>query len=297
MPEITKDGFEKFISAKKVVNNVLDELSSFADANIIPTHQLYRYIKRGLDELGFFVYKEHSAVLEVEKHKATLPENFKKLYSAYMCSPVSNSPRRVYPQSSFVWYSDSTYENFLENNCCPDGDRCFDEKSRLTIRHYYEMQPIDITFHQPRVLRLVPSRGLDICTDDCPNLGYHCSDEISITYNEGNDQYTLNTNFDCGYVYIQYYGTPVADGLPMVPDDSFVVDYLEKLILFKILRNWWYNKEVEDIERRMLFAKEEHRVSFAKVKYYAKLPSFSSMIDYARQQRKTRFAKFQYLKD
>jgi len=266
-------------------------LRSFDNAGLLDEGDWYWYIKDMLDMIGMSVYEEKEAIVMVKNYKGPMPDDFSFLYAAYKCTPAdSDSKATLFPQTGFVFYIDETHEPYRQCTNCYSAKRDFIEGEKYTIRTYIQGEPTIIKFRQPTLLRL-GSNAKSFCTKDCKNkqiLG-QCQDEITI------DKSTLYANFESDGVLMKYYALPLdpETGLPLIPDNTFFEKAIEDYIIFRTTQDLWLNNEIPDFDRKYQVVEAEHQKSFAQAQYIAKLPSFQTVINKIRVDRKNLRTYFQ----
>jgi hypothetical protein len=72
----------------------------------------------------------------------------------------------------------------------------------------------------------------------------------------------------------------------MIPDTTFVEKCIEDYIIYRILEDSWFNGDVPDMEKKYQVARLNSDDSFKTALYYCKLPSFQSVINKIRVDRK-----------
>lgn len=173
-------------------------------------------------------------VLEIENSRVKLPENFKSLKLALNLTPQSCDTKG----KPHLVTDNYIYKQWIENPAY------FDEinleyvttcKSKI-ITQTITVSGHDVDFHYNwSWLKLTKGINRESISGDClninPRLRFTCKDEINITRNY------LNTNFSEGRIYLQYYGYPVdEDGEIIIPEISTgdIYRYLELYCKIKI---------------------------------------------------------------
>lgn len=171
-------------------------------------------------------------------------------------------------------------------NCSIASD--FDGKvlKKVTTQMYINDSNHFLDYINPILLRLSPNVK-SRCSEDALNLISTSPYEMTIDDNK------IRVNFDNDNIYLKYYAFPLDEkGLPMIPDNQFILKAVEKYIKYQLLLNWWYNGEVADISNKWQKAEQEYNQAFAEAKFQLKLPSFSSLVDTIRNRRAQNMVTF-----
>lgn len=273
----------KFRDSSVLFSKVKRFLSSYGDANLIDEGEFPVYANEVLNDLGIGVFKESDAVMKVSNYKATLPKGFKVLYAAYKCTPFFNAKDTIHPQSTVSIFNDVTWELLESNDKC-EIDCCIEKGviEKITVRQYVQEKTITGHMTNPVLLRLSPNVKKSKCVDDCDNLLASSPYEITL------DNNNIITNFNDDYIYMKYYEFPLDEnGMPLIPDIDEVEKAIEWYIIYQVMLKWFMNNEVQDVQNRMQYAENQYTQYLAGAKYYLKLPSFSSMVNYLRRKRST----------
>jgi hypothetical protein len=274
----------QFKSCEGLFSKVRRDLSSFDAAGMIDEGEFPTYVKHVLKTMGLSVYKETSAVVPIKNYKAKLPEDFTLLHAAWKCSPYVEAEQLVHLQGQGVSvYHDVTWELIEGSSKCEiEAVRNSDDRvlEKVTVRQYVKDNTITIDYRNPVLLRLSPNVKKSDCSDDCENVLSSSIHEISIR----NGQILTNFTNDC--VYLQYYAFPKdEDGVPMIPDLEWVEKAIEWHIKAEVLKVWWFNNSVPDIEKRWQVAEAEYEKWLSDARFERKHPGFEQMINAVRRKR------------
>lgn len=248
-----------------------DELltESFADmekyflSGMIQPHQLIKVAKRVNYELGLRIYQTHEGVLEVEKGRVRLPNNFYTLNYAFMCGqweekiPISQGThveeRRV-DIPTYQWQPDkvdkcctevvpSTCPSCQTTTPCGCETSCPAPQPKVCLNCKGEAwELIQVVKFQTRSYKtFFPLKVLTSSQDvscECPNLQM---DSVNTAWIKDG---WLYTNFDCGTVYINYQGLMEDDdGNILVPDHELLNEFYEYAMKKRIIENLIMNDE------------------------------------------------------
>lgn len=269
-----------FTSSKDIFSKVMRGLSSFAGLDIIDENEFPLWTMEILAKLGNGVKMEDEAVIEINNYKGKLPDNFNQLYSAFRCerNVISKIPKR-HLQNTISFENDITYELLCKSNSC-DID-CDDTRTiqKVEIKQYFNDFDLHYTFDNMQLLRISPNVK-DKCTSDC--LNHMCTSEYEISLDKNN----VYTNFESGNIYMKFYGTPVdEEGYPLILNDVNVEKAVEWYLKYMIFLKMWENSDAPDMQSRWQKAEIEYEKWMAEARFSVKLPSFSTMVNSARNKR------------
>ena len=274
----------KFISAEEIYGEIRRFLKSFSATNIIDEGEFPQYTMDVLNKLGSSVLKESEALLSVENYKATLPEDFVTLYAAYKCKPSFNTNltnKDGILQNQTVLYHDITKDVIQTDSSCL-SDCCVDVKvlERYNIKQYYnEKNFITYHIHNPILLRVSPNVR-ERCDKECLSLRHSSPYEITFSNN------TILTNFTDDEIYMLYYSRPMDENnIPLIRDEQYLREAVKWYIIYMVTLSMWMNNEAPDIQSKWQLAERNYNDAINAAKNHNKLPSFSRMINYARNVR------------
>jgi hypothetical protein len=267
-------------------------LRSFNNAGLLDEGDWYWYIKELLENLGVAVCEEREAVIMVKNYKGPLPDDFSYLYSAYKCTPENSteSKNNLWPQTGFVFYIDEIHEPYRQCKNCYSAKRDFIEGEKYTVRTYIQGEPAIMNFHQPQLLHL-GAGAKSFCTKDCKNKNIFGTNMGEITL----DKTTLYANFEEDGVLIKYYAFPLdpETGLPLIPDNTIFEKAIEEHIIYNTLKDMYLNSEIPDFQNKLAMVAADYAKAFGQAEFLAKLPSFQTVINKIRVDRKNLRTYFQ----
>lgn len=222
----------KYRTFDQLLSDVIVDFPTIYQEGLMEPAQLIKVAQRITYDLGLRIHQEKTAVLEVERNKVKLPDDFYILNFAMLC--------QHFQVQEPVLSGTQTEEVLL----CPlpeDVDPCdchpkpcltqcgqhmvLKQSFKTQVRTYDSFQPI----------RLKTGKGVN---NHCPNLRYRCTSEADIRNG------WLYTNFEHGTVFISYMGVMEdEDGNLLVPDHPFLNEYYEYAIKQRILENMVFEGE------------------------------------------------------
>jgi len=308
----------------KTFNQLLSEIEvdfkNYSLENMIEPQQLIKVAKRVNYDLGLRIMKTKEQVLDVDKHRVRLPDDFYVLNFALLCD--HRVEHVAMPQGTNIQeikitpeYKPAPFNSDLCSpatvNCtkcnqvtcscnpisCADststqsnpfGDPCIKPRVFLNCKNEcFELVQI-INTVQHTYSRLLPlkirqsSQNIDC---ECPNVHWRCVNEAWIS-----DGF-LHTNFAHGKVYINYEGTLENDqGELLVPDHDLLNEYYEYALKSRILENLVMNDE--PVGKRLELVETRLRAARNNALSVVNMPNFSEMKSLWEANRKAQYSKY-----
>lgn len=213
-----------FNSAASFIEEIKADFRKYVDAGLVDEASMYRDLEIALKKFGNNINELNETVIEVENGKAILPDNFSSLYIAYLCEPLgyTTKVKKEHLQDS-NFFIERTERKYNWKSCDPC---CIDEEEKvITEKLYFEEHEVDFHYKNPTLLKLGKTFNKNACHDKCRNKYVRESlSEIII------NRKVLHANFDCGHIYLQYYGLPIDDEGNLVITETFngeLESYLE----------------------------------------------------------------------
>jgi len=281
-------GYSKneFVSADTIYSKIRREWKSFSSSNLIDDGEFPVYTAELLEFLGIGAMKEAEAVIEISDYKAKLPDDFVELYAAYRCTNTSSNTEVWRGQGQTIIRQDITCEVLgVKDNCtiCCDDERLI---QKITTQMFVKYCVVTNEFCNVRPLVLSPNVK-PRCAEDCINL--ISTTDYEITMDDG--YITANFNDDC--IYLKYYAFPMDEhGYPMVPKDVRVQKAVEWYIKYQLLLNFWFSDDVANIQNKWGKAEQEYKMWLGEARHNNKLPSFSTLLNEARNKRSNNLLAF-----
>ena len=312
----------------KTFNSLLDEVkvdfSSYDLENMIEPAQLIKVAKRVNYDLGLRIAMTKETLLDVEKGRVRLPDNFYVLNFALICddhethtifpSGTHIEERLITPYQETPAAIDSCTNGTV--NCticqqsqpcgcsnitapasCPDynplipfGNLCVKPRVFMNCKgDCYELVQIVNSTHTNTYRNLYPIKMLQNAESidcGCPNLYTNCS--VSGWIKDG----WLYTTFKTGKVYINYQAQMEDDdGNLLVLDHDMISEYYEYALKSRILENLMMNDEsinqnkIQLIEMRLKAARN-NALSIVN------MPNFSEMKKVWSMNRRAQYSRY-----
>lgn len=288
--------------------DVMVDFTSYSLENLIEPQQLIKEAKWVSKDLGLKIYITKETILELDRHRCKLPDDFYVFNHGTLCGEYSVNT--IIPQGTHM--EEVPYPRYKENanvidtcgpelcateeiSCggCGTCSKCVTDE--IVVPGYNPLKPYGDICVKPRVftnckgeaweliqivqtqqrtykefmpLRLVESAGF--YSEGCPNYGLNCKDEIKIK-----DGF-MSSNLRNGKIYMSYEGMlEDDDGNLLVLDHDKINNYYEWRLKHKILESLWFNGE--EVERKLAYAAGELRKARIEAWSIVRTPDFEEM--------------------
>jgi hypothetical protein len=309
----------KYRTFDQLLDDVQVDFQNLSLQNMIEPQQLIKVVKRVSNDLGLRIFMTKEALLEVNKGRVKLPDNFHVLNYAMVCDEMTIQEPLIqgtniqevqmippYKQTSSVidvcaaptvnCQSCGIPTNTCgcqvnPSNCAvlPEGQQyCTKPKLQMNCKgDTYEL--VQIVKSQERTYkRMWP---LQLLTNDqtidcgCPNLYIRTREQAWIR-----DNY-FYTNFDDAKIYISYQGTLEDDeGNLLVVDHDQINEYYEYAVKERILENLFMNDE--NVSAKLQLVQQKLRIARNYAKSYVNTPNFAEMKQLWQANRKAQYGKY-----
>lgn len=239
----------EFISPQPIFAIIKEELRSYFDAGIVDDTFFPVWADKCLEKLGRATYEVNDALVEVCDFKARLPDDFKYVREAWMCTShdsITQLPNSTYQQVKAVTTrldNPDVFCNLCKECAIPD-----------IIEVIYKTN-LQVAFRVKRSFLLTPGNIESGCPDDlfCANRNAVSSSSYDVRDNK------FVTTFREGNVYIQYYSIHY-DGKDnqLIPDNYRVKEYIEAFIKYKIFEAV-YNQTTDETFQQSRIKKDDYK--------------------------------------
>jgi len=188
-------------------------------------------------DLGLRIQQPKDAILEIEKGKTKLPDDFTVMNYAMICGEPDDESI-VPPQGT---HTESINPVVPKYTAFPDSTNCGSANSQKVCLEWNKDQPVIIqkvntvsanNHRQYRKFYQIQFTNSKSIHCDCPNLGYLARDQAYIKDN------FIWTNLECGNLYINYEGAMEdSEGNLLVPNHPLLNEYYEYALKQRILEN------------------------------------------------------------
>jgi hypothetical protein len=303
------------------MSEILTDFQNYDLENYIEPAQLIKVAKRVNYDLGLRIFQTKEAILEVEKSRVKLPDDFYVLNFSMICDEQT-----VYvPNPQGTWIEErplvTPYKETNANpssceigpvncqNCgnidcgCdpvpsvapyniqqPYGSYCIKPRVFLNCKgDAYELVQIVKSGEERHYKRMWPLKIINnpqTIDCDCPNLYMDTLNQAWIK--DG----WFYTTFDCGKVYINYQGMlEDDDGNLLVPDHDMLNEYYEYALKQRILENLVMNDEVAAGQKLQLI-EARYRAARNYALSIVNTPNWSEMKQMWETNRRAQYAKY-----
>jgi hypothetical protein len=258
-----------------------------ADTSIEPA-QLIKVARKCNYDLGLRIQRSRETVLEIEKGKARLPEDFQIMNFALICG--NYTVVEVPPQGTNVQEIVPGYRPWIESNTCSDCNGTSPETTCMTQcgTDYTLVQMVNTVRREFRTFSPISFRSSQFVDVECPNAcspSWHNKDEAYIK--DG----WVYTNFTDGNLYINYQADMVDDeGNIIVPDHPMLNEYYEYSLKKRILENLVMDNVNVTGQYQLISA--EHRVARNAAFSIVNTPNFSEMMRVWAMNRKAMYSRY-----
>jgi hypothetical protein len=308
----------KYRTLDQLLNEVLVDFQNFNLENMIEPHQMIKVAKRVNYDLGLRIFQTKEAILEVEKGRVKLPDNFYVLNFALLCGnyqvhePVIQGTQvheRIIPDPNALIPQYQCQPSVVPvcapdpppvtpcdpcnkcgSPCCEPGPcpQCAPPCVRLDCKGN-EYQLVQVIKTQTRSYDfLYPIKMLqnnETIDCDCPNLYWDAPNTGWIR-----DGF-LYVNFEHGKVYLNYQGTLEDDqGNVLVPDHDLLNEYYEYAFKQRILENLMMNDE--NVTTKLQLIEVRYRAARDQALGLVNMPNFAEMKKMWEVNRKAQYSKY-----
>jgi hypothetical protein len=222
----------KYRTFEQLLSDVSVDFPTIHQEGMIEPAQLIKVAQRVTYDLGLRIHQEKHAMVEVERKRGRLPDDFYVLNFAMLClrfvveEPVLSGTHTeevmVCPLPDDVDPCDCNPKPCL-TKC--GQHMVLKQTFQTKVRVFDNFAPIQL------------KNGKELAPG-CPNVLHRCANEAHIRHG------WLYTNFDCGTVYMSYMGAlEDEDGHLLVPDHPFLNEYYEYAVKQRILENMLFEGE------------------------------------------------------
>jgi len=233
-----------YISSEVLIAEVKQELKSYFEAGAISEVLVPTFIDQALRKLKVMVLKPEEVVLNFHNYKSELPPDFALL------------DRAVYYDSDIIWSQGVTsmkgswYKSITTSDCdsTPHKEEIYEIVSVPT-------PGFRITMRNPTAVRVYHGSKA-MCTEGCENLSVGSQNVIQIFPNK-----KVSASFEEGCIYVRYFSRPMDDdGLPMIPENLEVEEYIKAYLKFKFFEILWHSildESQKQVEAKLQYYKRD----------------------------------------
>lgn len=230
------------MTRKQFIAEITSDLSQYDESGLIDYRSLNREIRSELKRFGNNIMVLTEKTIAIENGKAQLPEDFWRLVVAAKCDDGGYhvvEGDREHIIMSHTWKTRLEQSYVWDNNSESYNKQDF---KQITEKVYFDGGAIQFRYVNPTILRLTRGMRKEVCHGSCLNLKSELTNSAPNEINIVGE--TLQTNFDKGYVYMQYLALPTEeDGDLSIPETQhnslykYLSYYCKAKIMEKIVTN------------------------------------------------------------
>lgn len=217
------------MNRKELIAEIVSDLKQYEESNLIDYRSLNLNIKSSIKRFGNNIMIPSEKFIRISGGQADLPLNFWKLDLAVKCSPLGYSVEEGDPTNliTSTTYRQRTEQSVEWNNQIETYVN--KDFKQITEKIYTDKNVLNYHYSNPIVLKLTRGMKKESCLAGCKNLQNIFTHNSPWEINILNEK--IQTNFEEGYIYIQYAGIPVdEDGDLLIPDTQH--DHLQNYIIY-----------------------------------------------------------------
>jgi len=287
----------------RTFNSLFEDVSvdfkNYTLEGLINPQSLIKIARKCNYDLGFRVYRTRQVILEVERGKVRLPDDFHIINFAIVCG--ESTVTEAYPQGTNIEErlvvpnyvcepgQPSTCSTPTPDPCsdpidpCDTLDPCTGTCLTKCGQEYQLIQKINTTTRTYKTsFHLTISDENYRCGNDCSTNFIPTGVTGLVSNGKGPineaqiDQGWLLTNFDSGKVYLNYVGDMIDNqGNVMVPDHEMINEYYEYALKERILENLLMNGE--NVGDRLQFINQKLRLARNYALSIVNTPNFAEL--------------------
>ena len=276
----------------QLLNEVSTDFVTYSNEGMIEPGQLIKVAQRINYDLGLRIHGTKEKVLDVEKRKTRLPDDFYVLNYAYLCGESTYSNPVMHGRHTENVILDPTHCKTVDgqnlcNKCGQVDTTCICERTysvecktgeKIYVQVVEKRKYETVTYTNFQKLHISTSTGKKDALD-----------------NSGNGAYIKNgfiyTNFDTGKIYISYQGAlEDDDGNLLVLDHPMINEYYEYAMKQRILENLYMNGE--DVAQKMQLLEQRFRSARNNALSIVNTPDFAEMYKVWQMNRKAQYSRY-----
>lgn len=273
----------KYRTFDELVNEVATDFVQYNNEGMIEPGQLIKVAQRVSYDLGLRIHGTKEKIIEIQKNKTRLPDDFYVLNYAFLCGK--------YTVSEPVLQGRQTENVILNSSYC---SKCGEPDPECTCEKTYA---VECNTGEKIFVQVVEKRAYETRT-------YETFEKIHISSstgrkdaldNTGKNGYIKNgfiyTNVEEGRLYISYQGAlEDHDGNLLVLDHPMINEYYEYALKQRILENLYMNGE--EVTQKMQLVEQRLRAARNNALTIVNTPDFAEMKQLWETNRKAQYAKY-----
>lgn len=286
----------KYRTFDSLIDDCMIDFKKYADNGLIEPAELLKVARKCNYELGLRIYKTKETVIDVNRGRCKLPDDFYVLnFAMGLGHAVSKSYRPTGTHVEEVVVKKNEYKVAPtedidkckeKEDICPS---CEPPKPQCECEDEYELVPnscrLDCEGNTVQLLQRFKTDILiykdffpiNIITDTedfngfCPGKYWQAPDTATIKNG------WIYTSFNNGKIYLNYQGDMVdEEGNLLVPDHELLNEYYELAIKLAILKNLYYNDEEQNVNKLQLM-QQDYRAARNNAMSFVNTPNFNEL--------------------
>lgn len=267
----------------ELVNEVATDFVQYNNEGMIEPGQLIKVAQRVNYDLGLRIHGTKEKIIDIQKNKTRLPDDFYVLNYAFLCGQ--------YTVNEAVLQGRQTENVILNSSYC---SKCGEPDPECTCEKTYA---VECNTGEKIFVQVVEKRAYETRT-------YETFEKIHISSstgkkdaldNTGRNGYIKNgfiyTDVEEGRLYISYQGAlEDHDGNLLVLDHPMINEYYEYALKQRILENLYMNGE--EVTQKMQLVEQRLRAARNNALTIVNTPDFAEMKQLWETNRKAQYAKY-----
>jgi hypothetical protein len=285
----------KYRTFDELFEDVTVDFRNFTLEGKLEPQTLIKVARRCNYELGFRIYNIRQIVLEVEKGKVRLPDDFHILNYAFICGEYQVTealPQGTHIEERLIDPITYTPDPGTPPLCaatvdpCETPDPCTNTCLTKCGDEYQLVQKIATTTRTFKHFYPLHIGTSEFVSCECPNT------LMSGAMDQGNiKDGWLTVNFETGKVYINYQGDMIDDdGSLLVPDHEYLNEYYEYALKQRVLENLIMNGE--NVGDRIQLIEQRYRAARNNALTVVNTPNFAELKKLWQVNRKAQYHKY-----
>lgn len=248
----------EFVSAEPMYAEIKEKLKTYFDSGAIDDVMFPVWTKRCIDRFRRSLYRIETTVLNVSGYEAPLPDDFKFVREAWLCT---NIHQYIQMPNAFYYQKDCRVST-LTDGCEPcftadnspipiipcQNSTCNPCLDNYVVTHKRTNHAV-LSYNFSHLLRPGNITTTSQCAQDCGNLTSKSKDVFDIR------DCKFITNFESGIVHLTYY-TDVYDTNNdiLIPDNVRIQEFIRQYIIYQIfetLSHQTTDESLRTIENKM----------------------------------------------
>ena len=267
----------KYKTFNQLLDEVLVDFHTFTLEGMIDPQQYIKIALRVNYELGLRIHKSKDVILDIEKNKSKLPDDFYVLNFANLVGKYTVQD----PVVSGTHVEDVLLQTIPEKDACGNVKACTSscgqyyslvQSLKSEVRTYEEFFPLQVG-------------KAKVVAEDCPNIEVKSANKAEIR-----DGFMF-TNLETGKVHLNYIGNLEDDhGNLLVVDHPIINEFYEYAIKQRVLENLLMNGE--DVSQRIQLVEQRLRSARNNALTITNTPDFAEMKKLWETNRKAMYGKY-----